>query len=77
MLSRPREPWAGVYCYAVNMCCYVVLCCAVPTELVEQLLDAGACVDSPANTCGLQPLHLACMPKVCSIEQVGEDTWHP
>jgi hypothetical protein len=57
-------------------CCLLRLACAsvavMPAELVKQLLDAGASVNDPSDLCELQPLHLACMPRVRSAAQVSE-----
>jgi hypothetical protein len=44
----------------------------VPADLVAQLLEAGASVNDPSGLCNLQPLHLACMPRVRSVKQVRQ-----
>jgi hypothetical protein len=50
-----------------------LLHCVLPAELVKQLLDAGASVNDPSGLCQLQPLHLACMPRISSVGQVRRE----
>lgn len=50
------------------LCCCLGVCV---TELVEQLIEAGAPVSEPEDSLGLQPLHLACIGGITAIEQVG------
>jgi hypothetical protein len=48
----------------------VVFRSAVHAELARQLLDQGLPIEDPSGICQLQPLHLACLPKVYDAEQV-------
>jgi hypothetical protein len=50
--------------------CATLLCLGFRADLVEQLLAAGASVSEPEDNALLQPLHLACMGRIQSPEQV-------